>query len=114
MNRELFATAEIGFMDISGLKELKQEYPLYLEGDEIGAVQLMIQGKGEDGRQPVRALLMVNSDKIKELPKFFKIEPRNYSISYGKLNEVYSFFLKDIEEENLSYISQVVYNGRKS
>lgn len=56
---------------------------------------------------------MVDEKEMENLPQFFKVEPNNYSISYGKMENIYSFSLNDIENENLSYIPQVICNGNK-
>lgn len=113
MSNKVFASVEIGVMDISGLKAIKPEYPLYIDGKEIGAVQLMIEGMKKEGRQSVKALITVDEKEMENLPQFFKVEPNNYSISYGKMENIYSFSLNDIENENLSYIPQVICNGNK-
>lgn len=112
-NKVLFASVEIGVMDISGLKAIKPKYPLYIDGKEIGAVQLMIEGMKKEGRQSVKALITVDEKEMENLPQFFKVEPNNYSISYGKMENIYSFSLNDIENENLSYTPQVICNGNK-
>lgn len=52
MSNKVFASVEIGVMDISGLKAIKPEYPLYIDGKEIGAVQLMIEGMKKKGVNP--------------------------------------------------------------
>lgn len=113
MPNKVFASVEIGVMDISGLKAIKPEYPLYIDGKEIGAVQLMIEGMKKEGRQSVKALMMVDEKEMENLPQFFKVEPNNYSISYGKMENIHSFSLNDIENENLSYIPQVICDGNK-
>ena len=60
MSNKVFASVEIGVMDSSGLKAIKPKYPLYIDGKEIGAVQLMIEGMKKEGRQSVKALMMVD------------------------------------------------------